>query len=95
MSKMSKKLLINSMASAAGITHKQATAAYEAMVACVAEQLCNPTHKAAIPDLCTIKATPRPAKAGRNPQNGAKIVIPPGWTIRFSAVKALKDAVAA
>jgi DNA-binding protein HU-beta len=88
---MSKATLIDGIATHAAITKKQATAAYNSVVATLQAELAA-NRKTELPGIGNIKATPRPAKDGRNPRTGEKITIPAGFRIGFSASKALKDA---
>ena len=87
---MSKSALIDTIATAAGITKKQATAAYQAIVDSTHESL-KTDRKAELHGIGNIKSTVRPAKDGRNPRTGEKIRIPAGFRIGFSPAKPLKD----
>lgn len=46
-----------------------------------------------LPGLGSFSPTQRAARMGKNPQTGAAIHIPASTSVRFSAAKALKDAV--
>lgn len=47
-----------------------------------------------LPGLGKLKAVTKAARAGRNPATGAEIEIPARNVVKFSAAKALKDALA-
>ena len=91
---MSKSTLVDNIAAHADITKKQAALAFDALVTSLQGELAA-NHKAELPGIGNIKATPRPAKDGRNPRTGEKIRIPAGFRIGFSAAKALKDSLPA
>lgn len=77
------------MADKAGISKKEAEAAYNALVdhlttACVDD------GKATLPGLGTFATSNRKARTGRNPRTGDPIEIPASTTVRFKAGKDLR-----
>lgn len=47
-----------------------------------------------LPGIGKLKAVAKPARTGRNPATGEEIEIPAKTAVKFTAAKALKDAVA-
>jgi len=72
--------VINEIAEQAGISKKEAAAAFEAFVS-------------AIPGLGSFAVTQRKAREGRNPRTNEKITIPASKNVRFKAGKDLREAV--
>ena len=89
---MNKSELINHIATSAGLTKAQATAALQAFETSVIDTLANGGEVTLI-GFGTFKVTQRQAKTGRNPQTGETIQIPAKKAPIFKAGKALKDAV--
>lgn len=46
-----------------------------------------------LPGIGKLKAHVRAGRTGRNPRTGEPVEIPPSTTVKFSAAKALKDAI--
>ena len=90
---MNKADLVSHVAKKAGITKKAATSAVDAIVGAIHDSLKKKTGSIRISDLGTFKVVHRKARAGVNPQTGQKIKIPATKVPRFSASKALKEAV--
>jgi len=90
---MTKAELVGVIASEAGITKKAAAAALDAVVGAVHKSLKKKDGKIRITDLGTFKVVKKKARTGVNPQTRKKIKIPAAKVPRFSASKALKDAV--
>lgn len=53
----------------------------------------SPGAEITLPGLGKLKAELRSARTGRNPKTGEAIAIPASTTVKFSATKALKDAI--
>lgn len=84
--------IVSTIAEEAGISKKEAQAAYDAFVGYVA-QTCQSGERCAVPGLGTFAISERKARTGRNPQTGASINIPASRNVRFKAGKDLKTAV--
>ena len=89
---MTKTELINSIADKANCTKKDAGAALEATLAAIQEALVN-GEKVSITGFGTFEVKNRPAREGRNPAPGEKVMIPAAKVPGFRAGKGLKDAV--
>ncbi|HEY9018888.1 MULTISPECIES: HU family DNA-binding protein [Thiomicrospira] len=89
---MNKSELVSAIAEKAGLTKVQAAAALEATVGTVTTAL-SKGDQVAIIGFGTFKVGERAARTGRNPQTGAEMKIPAAKVPKFSAGKALKDAV--
>jgi DNA-binding protein HU-beta len=90
---MTKSELVAKMSKEAGISKKAAAAALQALVGAVHDSLKKKEGTIRISDLGTFRVLQRKARAGVNPRNQKKIKIPAMKVPRFSASKALKDAV--
>ena len=90
---MTKADLVSHVAKKADITKKAATSALDAIVGAVHDSLKKNGGSIRISDLGTFKVSQRKARAGVNPQTGQKIKIPAMKVPRFSASKALREAV--
>ena len=88
---MNKAELIQEVATKAGIKVKEAEAMLDAMVAATEDTLAK-GDKVAITGFGTFAVSERKARMGRNPQTGKEIKIPASKNPRFTAGKALKDA---
>ena len=89
---MNKGKLVSAVAAKAKITKRAATAAIEAVVECIQEELAN-GGKVQIIGFGAFEVRARKARTGRNPQSSGAIEIPATNHPFFSAGKALKDAV--
>jgi len=90
---MTKAELVNAMAEQANITKKAAVAALNAFIGAVHESLKKKGGRIRVADLGTFAVSKRKARTGVNPQTRKKIKIPAMTVPRFSASKALKEAV--
>ncbi len=88
---MNKAELIQEVAAKADLKVKEAEALLDAMMATTSEALAN-GDKVAITGFGTFSVSERKARKGRNPQTGKEIRIPASKSPRFTAGKALKDA---
>ena len=82
--------VINAMAEQAGISKKEATAAFDAFVGYISES-CQRGDRCAIPGLGSFSVTDRKAREGRNPRTKETITIPASKNVRFKAGKDLRD----
>jgi nucleoid DNA-binding protein len=90
---MKKAELVAKIAEQAGITKKAAEAALGAVIGAICDSLKMKDGSVRIADLGTFKVSHRKARAGVNPQTGKKIKIPATNVPRFTASKALREAV--
>src|ERR1051326_7032496 len=84
--------VINEIAEQAGISKKEAAAAFDAFVGYISDS-CQRGERCAIPGLGSFSVSPRKAREGRNPRTNEKITIPASKNVRFKAGKDLKDSV--
>ncbi len=89
---MTKTELIEKIASGAGLSKADATRAFEAALDAVKAAL-KKGQKVTIVGFGTFGVTKRKARKGRNPRTGQVINIPAAKTPKFTAGKALKEAV--
>ncbi len=89
---MNKGQLVEAISRDAGITKTQAQDALDAFVKNVQTSL-NSGDKVTIVGFGTFSASTRAARVGRNPQTGQPIKIPAKKVAKFSAGKALKEAI--
>ena len=89
---MNKGELIEVIASDASITKAQAQAALDAFVSNVQRSL-KSGGKVTLARFGTFSASARGERMGRNPQTGQPIRIPATRVAKFSAGRALKDAI--
>jgi DNA-binding protein HU-beta len=82
--------VINAMSDQAGISKKEAAAAFDAFVSFISET-CERGERCTIPGLGTFAVTHRKAREGRNPRTKEKIMIPASKNVRFKAGKDLRD----
>ena len=82
--------VINAIAEQAGISKKEAAAAFDAFVGYVADS-CNRGERCTIPGLGSFAVTERSAREGRNPRTKEAITIPASKNVRFKAGKDLRD----
>ena len=89
---MNKQDLIAKIAKDTGITKTNATAAVESFIDGITKSL-KKGEPITFVGFGTFKTSQRKARTARNPQTGAAIKIPKRRVVRFTAGKALKDAV--
>ena len=82
--------VINAIAEQAGISKKEAAAAFDAFVSYIAE-CCQSGDRCAVPGLGSFHVTQRKAREGRNPRTKEPIKIPASKNVRFKAGKDLRD----
>ena len=84
--------VISAIAEHAGITKKEAAAAFDAFVNHISDS-CQKGERCAIPGLGSFSISHRRAREGRNPRTKEKINIPASKSVRFKAGKDLRAAV--
>jgi DNA-binding protein HU-beta len=89
---MTKTELIDKIASGAGLSKADASRALDAAIDAVKAAL-KKGQKVTLVGFGTFAVTKRKARKGRNPRTGQVINIPAARTPKFTAGKALKDAV--
>lgn len=82
--------VIDAMAEQAGISKKEAAAAFDAFVRYISDT-CQNGERCAIPGLGSFHVTERKAREGRNPRTKEVITIPASKNVRFKAGKDLRD----
>ncbi len=87
---MSKKDLVDAVATHAEITKEKAGNAVDAVLDYIKKSM-KKGDEVRIPDFGTFKVTKRKAREGRNPSTGATIKIPAAKVPKFSPSKGLKD----
>ena len=83
--------VITAIAEKAGISKKEAAAAFDAFVGYISE-LCQRGERCSVPGLGSFAVSQRKAREGRNPRTKEKITIPASKNVRFKAGKDLRDA---
>jgi DNA-binding protein HU-beta len=83
--------VIDSIAEQAGISKKEAAAAFTAFVSYISDA-CQTGDRCAIPGLGSFHVTSRKAREGRNPRTKERLTIPASKNVRFKAGKDLRDA---
>ncbi|MCF6298895.1 MAG: HU family DNA-binding protein [Thiomicrorhabdus sp.] len=89
---MNKSELVSAIAEGADLTKADAAKALEATVAAITSAM-SKGDPVAIIGFGTFKVGDRAARVGRNPQTGAEMQIPAAKVPKFTAGKALKEAV--
>jgi DNA-binding protein HU-beta len=82
--------VIDAIAEQAGISKKEAAAAFNAFVGFISDS-CRSGDRCAIPGLGSFHVTQRKAREGRNPRTKEPINIPASKNVRFKAGKDLRD----
>jgi DNA-binding protein HU-beta len=82
--------VINAIAESAGISKKEASAAFDAFVGYISDT-CQRGERCAIPGLGSFSVSERKAREGRNPRTKEAITIPASKNVRFKAGKDLRD----
>lgn len=82
--------VITAIAEQAGISKKEAAAAFDAFVGYISDT-CQRGDRCAIPGLGSFAVTERKAREGRNPRTKETITIPASKNVRFKAGKDLRD----
>jgi len=90
---MNKRVLIETVATTAGLDIPSAESALDAVVGAISKALAE-GDKVAIPGFGTFEVRDRSARTGRNPQTGEAIEIAASKAPAFKPAAALKQAVA-
>ncbi len=85
--------IMAAVAEAAGITKKQAVAAYDKIVDIAIKGAKQEEKGLMLPAIGKVKLVKRPAPTGRNPATGETIKIKAKKVVKIVACKALKDAI--
>lgn len=93
MNKMGKGEFIEAVATKAGVSKKEASTVYEAIVDVITEELAA-KNTIALVGFGTFEVIRRAARNGRNPQTGEKISVPAKDAPKFKFGKNIKDVVA-
>jgi len=84
--------VINAIAEQAGISKKEASAAFDAFVSYISDS-CQRGERCAVPGLGSFSVSHRKSREGRNPRTNEKITIPASKNVRFKAGKDLRESV--
>jgi DNA-binding protein HU-beta len=84
--------VITAISEQAGISKKEAAAAFDAFVNYIS-QSCTRGERCTVPGLGSFSVADRKAREGRNPRTKETIHIPASKNVRFKAGKDLRDAV--
>ena len=82
--------VINAISEHAGISKREAAAAFDAFIGFIAEA-CQRGERCSVPGLGSFSVTERKAREGRNPRTKETINIPASKNVRFKAGKDLRD----
>lgn len=82
--------IINAIAEQAGISKKEATAAFDAFVGYISDA-CQQGDRCVVPGLGSFAVSARKAREGRNPRTNEPIAIPASKNVRFKAGKDLRE----
>lgn len=82
--------IVSTIAEKAGISKKEATAAYDAFIEYIGDN-CAQGERCAIPGLGTFAVSERAERQGRNPRTNETITIPASRNVRFKAGKDLRE----
>jgi DNA-binding protein HU-beta len=82
--------IVSTIAEQAGISKKEAAAAYDAFVNYISDS-CTEGDRCSIPGLGSFTVSERAARTGRNPRTNEAIEIPASRNVRFKAGKDLRD----
>jgi DNA-binding protein HU-beta len=88
---MSKKDLIDAVAAGADITKEKANAAIDALTDAIMKSL-KKGEEVSLAPIGKFKVSKREARQGRNPSTGEMVEIKAATVAKFTAAKALKDA---
>lgn len=92
MENVNKEMLVDAIANTTGLSKKDVSSVIEALTDKVTEDL-KQGKKVTLTGFGVFKTSQRAARTGRNPQTGESIQIPAMTVPKFTAGKALKEAV--
>ena len=81
--------IVNAIAEQAGISKKEATAAFDAFVGYISDS-CGRGERCAVPGLGSFAVSERKSRQGRNPRTNEPMTIPASKNVRFKAGKDLR-----
>lgn len=81
--------IVNAIAEQAGISKKEANAAFDAFVGYISDT-CSRGERCAVPGLGSFSVSERKARQGRNPRTNEPMTIPASKNVRFKAGKDLR-----
>ena len=84
---------IRAVADAAEVPQAQVKHVLETLGRVAQYDLAAEGNELVLPGIGKLKASLRAGRTGRNPQTGEEVQIPAALTVKFSATKALKDAI--
>lgn len=84
---------IRAVAEVAEVPQAQVKHILETLGEVIKANLTNDGDEVALPGAGKLKACLRAGRTGRNPQTGEEVQIPAALTVKFSATKALKEAI--
>jgi DNA-binding protein HU-beta len=84
---------IRTVAEVAEVPQAQVKHILETLGEVIKANLTNDGDEVALPGAGKLKTSLRASRTGRNPQTGEEVQIPAALTVKFSATKALKDAI--
>ncbi len=83
--------LVSEVAEKSGLTQKQVSDVLDGVFETFADVV-SKGEKLTVPGWLSVERTERAARKGRNPQTGAEIEIPAGYSVKLSAGSKLKGA---
>ena len=89
---MTKSQLVEKLATASGVTKKQAQGMLDGLVSIIVGSV-KKGDPVKLPGLGTFKKVQSKARMGRNPQTGEPVKIPARKKVRFSVAKSFKEQV--
>ncbi|WP_327359574.1 HU family DNA-binding protein [Streptomyces sp. NBC_01304] len=89
---MNRSDLVTALSDRAQVTRKDADAVLAALAETVGEIVAKGDEKITIPGFLSFERTHRAARTGRNPQTGAPLTVPAGYSVKVSAGSKLKEA---
>ena len=89
---MNKAELIDEITTRVGLPKKDAAAFLDTLGGVVSDKLAE-GEEVTLPGLGKLRTSERAAREGRNPKTGETIQVPAKWVVKFSAGKALEDAI--
>lgn len=90
---MNQSETIRAVADAAEVPQAQVKHVLETLGRVAQYDLAAEGNELVLPGIGKLKASLRAGRTGRNPQTGEEVQIPAALTVKFSATKALKDAI--
>lgn len=89
---MNQVQLVQALKNDSDLTHDQAREYLHRLCDIIHNELCR-GGDVTLPGVGKLSVVGRPARKGRNPRTGAAIDVPASKAVKFTAAKALKDAI--